>query len=106
MENVVERISSVNEGVWYYDVPPRFTAILGRKFGGATTKFAGGVGFSQYVRIIDIFLRFSFAHIDSFGCFHNEIRLVFLCSARPVNIKLVGNRANPFKNFVIGFEDE
>lgn len=71
-----------------------------------TAKFAGGFCFGLNVRVVDIFLGFGFAHIDSVVGFHNEVRLILLCSARPVYVKLIRHRTNPFKDFIVGFEYE
>ena len=105
-KDIVERISTINKGVWYYDVSPRFASILSRKLGGATTELAGGFSLGLYVGVVDIFLGFGFAHIDSVCSFHNEVWLIFLCAARPIYVELIGHRTNPFEDFIVGFEYE
>lgn len=89
-----------------YDVVPRFATVLGGKLGGATAELAGGFCFGLHVSVIDIFLGFGFAHIDSIGGFHDEVRLIFFRSARPVYVELIRYGANPFKHLVVGFENK
>ena len=41
---------------------------------------------------------------DSVSSFNNEVGFVLSCTTRPIDIKLIRNRANPFEDFIVGFE--
>ena len=90
-EDIVERISAVNDGVWYYDVLPRFTAILSRKLGGVPAELAGGFCLGLNIGIINILLCFGLTHKYSVCCLNYEIHFIFVHSAIPIYIELTGN---------------
>ena len=74
------------------DIVPRFSSIGVGKLGGATAKFPCGIGFGLYVFSINLFLHFSFAHINRILCFYNEVRFIAFRTVSPINIELVGHR--------------
>ena len=105
-EDIVERVGTVNESVWDNYVVPGLAAILGGKFCGATAELTGGFCLGLHVRVIYIFLGLGFAHIDSVGGFHNEVRLLLLRSTRPIYVELIRHGTNPFEDIVVCFEYE